>query len=48
MGGIFLAICGARVAATLMIAIGVLLLIIATVEYYRAVRTQLAQRTAST
>ena len=48
MGGIFLAICGARLAATVMISIGVLLLIVATVEYYRSVRTQLAQRTAST
>jgi cardiolipin synthase len=48
MGGLFLAICGARLAATIMLAIGLVLLVIATVEYYRSARLQLAQRTAST
>ena len=48
MGGIFLAICGARLAATVMIAVGLVLLVIATFEYYRSVRKQLASRTTST
>ena len=48
MGGLFLGICGASLAATIMLAVGVVLLIIATVEYYRSARIQLAERTAST
>lgn len=48
MGGLFLAICGARLAATIFLAIGLVLLIIATIEYFRSARDQLAQRTAST
>ncbi len=47
MGGLFLAICGARLAATIMLAIGLVLLVIATAEYYRSARFLLAQRTAS-
>jgi phosphatidylglycerophosphate synthase len=48
MGGLFLGICGAPLAATIMLAAGVILLIIATVQYYRSARIQLAGRTAST
>ncbi len=48
MGGLFLGICGAPLAATIMLAIGLLLLVIASVEYYRSARVQLADRTAST
>jgi cardiolipin synthase len=48
MGGLFLGICGAPLAATIMLAVGVVLLIIATVEYFRSARLQLAGRTAST
>ena len=48
MGGLFLGICGAPLPATIMLAVGVILLIIATVEYFRSARLQLAGRTAST
>ncbi len=48
MAGLFLAICGARLAATILLAIGLVLLLIATVEYFRSARKQLTQRTAST
>lgn len=48
MGGLFLAICGARLAATILLAIGLILLVIATIQYFRSARVQLAQRTAST
>ena len=48
MAGLFLAICGARLAATILLAIGLVLLVIATVEYFRSARDQMAQRTAST
>ncbi len=48
MGGLFLAICGARLAATILLAIGVVLLLIATVQYFRSARIQLAERTTST
>lgn len=48
MGGLFLAICGAELAATIMLAIGLVLLVIASIEYYRSARVQIAERTAST
>ncbi len=48
MGGLFLAICGAEPAATIMLAIGLVLLVIASIEYYRSARVQIAERTAST
>ena len=48
MGGLFLGICGAPLAATIMLAVGFLLLVIATIQYYRSARIVLAQRTAST
>lgn len=48
MGGLFLGICGARLAATILLAIGVVLLLIATVQYFRSARIQLAERTTST
>jgi cardiolipin synthase len=48
MGGLFLGICGAPLAATIMLAVGLLLLVIATIQYYRSARIVLAQRTAST
>lgn len=48
MGGLFLGICGARLAASVMLAIGLLLLVIATLQYFRTARAQLSQRTAST
>lgn len=48
MGGLFLAICGAELAATIMLAIGLVLLVIASIEYYRSARLQIAERTAST
>ena len=44
MGGLWLGLCGLRTAATVMLAIGVLLLVIATVEYARSARRQLAER----
>lgn len=48
MGGLFLGICGARLPATIFLAMGVVLLLIATVQYFRSARLQLAERTAST
>lgn len=42
MGALFLAMCGLRTLATLMLAAGVALLIVATVEYGRSARRQLA------
>ena len=48
MGGLFLGICGAPLAATIMLAFGLLLLVIAAIQYYRSARIVLAQRTAST
>ena len=48
MGGLFLGICGAPLAATIMLSVGLLLLVIATIQYYRSARIVLAQRTAST
>jgi cardiolipin synthase len=47
MGGLWLGLCGLRTAATVMLAIGVLLLVIATVEYARSARRQLAERGAA-
>jgi CDP-diacylglycerol--glycerol-3-phosphate 3-phosphatidyltransferase len=44
MGGLFLGLCGLRVAASVMLAAGVVLLVIATVEYGRSARRQLAGR----
>ena len=48
MGGLFLGICGAPLAATTMLSFGLLLLVIAAIQYYRSARIVLAQRTAST
>jgi cardiolipin synthase len=48
MGGLFLAICGARTAATVFLAIGLVLLVIASIEYFRSARRQMAERTPST
>ena len=48
MGGLFLGICGAPLAATIMLSFGLLLLVIAAIQYYRSARIVLAQRTAST
>ena len=42
MGGLFLGMCGLRTLATLMLASGVALLVMATVEYARSARRQLA------
>jgi cardiolipin synthase len=47
MGGLWLGLCGLRTAATVMLAIGVLLLVIATVEYARSARRQLAEQRAA-
>jgi len=44
MGGLWLGLCGVRAAATVMLAVGVVLLLIATVEYARSARRQLAER----
>jgi len=44
MGGLWLGLCGLRTAATVMLAVGVVLLVIATVEYARSARRQLAER----
>ena len=44
MGGLWLGLCGLRGAATVILAVGVLLLVIATVEYARSARRQLAER----
>ncbi|CAB4339039.1 unannotated protein [freshwater metagenome] len=48
MGGLFLAICGAPVPATILLAIGLILLVIATGAYFQSARRQLTGRTAST
>ncbi|MSX02398.1 MAG: CDP-alcohol phosphatidyltransferase family protein [Actinobacteria bacterium] len=48
MGGLFFAICGAKLVATLLLAAGLVLLSIATVEYYRSARSQLAESKTST
>lgn len=48
MGGLFLALCGAELAATIMLAVGLVLLVVASIEYYRSARAQIAERTAST
>ncbi len=45
MGGLFLGLCGARLAATIMLAVGVVLLLIASVEYGRSAVAQLRSRT---
>lgn len=42
MGALFLALCGLRTFATVLLAIGVALLVIATIEYWRSARRQLA------
>ena len=44
MGGLFLGLCGARLAGALFLALGVALLVVATVEYARSARAQLAAR----
>ena len=44
MGGLFLGLCGARTAGAISLAIGVVLLLVATVEYGRSARAQLAAR----
>ena len=44
MGSLFFAMCGLRVFATVLLAIGVLLLVVATVEYARSARRQLAEQ----
>lgn len=47
MGALFLALCGLRELATAFLAVGVVLLLVATVEYGRSARRQLAdQRSA--
>ncbi len=45
MGALFLALCGLEVLATLMLAAGVALLVVASVEYARSARRQLAAGT---
>ncbi len=45
MSGLFLGLCGARLAATIMLAVGVVLLLIASVEYGRSAVAQLRSRT---
>ncbi len=45
MGALFLALCGLEVIATVMLAAGVALLVMATVEYARSARRQLAAGT---
>jgi cardiolipin synthase len=45
MGALFLALCGLEVIATVMLAIGVALLVVASVEYARSARRQLAAGT---
>lgn len=44
MGGLFFGICGARELGAAFLAVGVALLLVATVEYGRSVRAQLAAR----
>lgn len=48
MAGLFFAMCGLRTLATVVLAAGVALLLVATFEYGRAARRQLAERPAST
>lgn len=48
MSGLFFAVAGLRTLATVLLAAGVVLLVIATVEYARSARRQLAERNAST
>jgi cardiolipin synthase len=43
MAAIFFALCGLRTIATVLLALGVVLLVIASVEYLRAARRQLAE-----
>ncbi len=45
MSGLFLGLCGARLAATILLAVGVVLLLIASVEYGRSAVAQLRSRT---
>ena len=45
--GLNCGLCGLRTAATVMLAVGVSLLVIATVEYARSARRQLAERRAA-
>lgn len=44
MGALFLALCGQEALATIMLAVGVALLVVATVEYARSARRQLAEQ----
>ena len=44
MGGLFFGICGARAVGTAFLAVGVALLVMATVEYGRSARAELAAR----
>ncbi len=48
MSGLFLGLCGARLAATLMLAAGVVLLLVASFEYGRSAVAQLRSRTTLT
>jgi cardiolipin synthase (CMP-forming) len=48
MGSLFFAICGLRDLATVFLAVGVVLLLIATVEYARSARRQLAEQQPAT
>ncbi len=45
MSGLFLGLCGARLAATILLAVGVVLLLVASVEYGRSAVAQLRSRT---
>ncbi len=47
MGALFYAICGLRTFATVLLAIGVVLLVAATIEYMRSARRQLSDRTST-
>ncbi len=48
MSGLFLGLCGARLAATIMLAAGVVLLLVASFEYGRSAVAQLRSRTTLT
>ncbi len=48
MSGLFLGLCGARLAATILLAVGVVLLLVASVEYGRSAVAQLRSRTTLT
>ncbi len=48
MGALFWGLCGLRTLGALFLAVGVVLLLVATVQYARAARAQLAGRTTST